>query len=146
MAGLFWIGLCIRCRRQHRTTAKLDKVTPPALPNTRPPFHKRHRLLTSKQAVNSRVNSRKFPFFMPFFKIRYHFKRSLSEVGLHKQITCEREKTTSRVKPHTENLTSEHFLKEAVRHSAQQTAPYRYYISKNLSTAQRHSGPRQKHN
>lgn len=54
-------------------------------------------------------------------------------------------KTTSRVKPHAENLTSEHFLKEAVRHSAQHTAPYRYYISKSLSTAQRHSEPRQKH-
>lgn len=75
---------------------------------------------------------------MPFFKICYHFKRSLSGAGLHKQITCEREKTTSRVKPQAENLISEHFLKEAVQHSAQ-TAPYRYYISKSLSTAQ-HSG------
>lgn len=77
---------------------------------------------------------------MPFFKICFHFKRSLSGAGLHKQITCEREKTTSRVKPQAENLISEHFLEEAVQHSAQ-TAPYRYYISKSLSTAQRHSEP-----
>lgn len=88
VAGLFWIRVCVSVAEGSTGQEQSWTKSQPALPNIKPPFYKWHGLLTSKQAVNSR----KFPFFMPFFKICYHFKRSLSGAGLHKQITCEREK------------------------------------------------------